>query len=68
MTSILDRLYASQSNRLLFFRDGWGNLPRLLELYRAGDHPGPPRPIAVRWEEIMENGTALLRRDAFAHL
>jgi len=65
MTSLLDRLYASQSNRLLFFKDGWGNLPRLLEIYRAGSHPGPPRPIEVRWEETVENGTALLRRGSF---
>jgi len=65
MTSLLDRLYASQSNRLLFFKDGWGDLPRLRELHRAGLHPGPPRPVEVRWEETMENGTALLRRGAF---
>ena len=32
MTSMLDRLYASHSNRLLFFKDGWGDLPRLREI------------------------------------
>jgi hypothetical protein len=65
MTSLLDRLYASQSNRLLFFKDGWGDLPRLRELQRTGDHPGPPRIIEVRWEKTEENRTALLRRGAF---
>ncbi|MCX5838195.1 MAG: alpha/beta hydrolase family protein [Deltaproteobacteria bacterium] len=65
MTSLLDRLYASQSNRLLFFKDGWGDLPRLRELHRRAAHPGPPRPVEVRWEETLENGTTLLRRGAF---
>jgi len=65
MTSLLDRLYASRSNRLLFFKDGWGDLPRLRELCRVGSHRGPPRPIEVRWEETVETETALLRRGAF---
>ena len=65
MTSLLDRLYASRSNRLLFFKDGWGDLPRLRELRRVGSHRGPPRPVEVRWEETVETETALLRRGAF---
>jgi hypothetical protein len=64
-SSLLDRLYASQSNRLLFFKDGWGDLPRIREIYRAGSHLGPPQHIEVRWEETLENGTVLLRRGAF---
>ena len=65
MTSLLDRLYASLSNRLLFFKDGWGDLPRIREIYRVGSHLGPPRPIWVRWEETVETETALLHRGAF---
>ena len=65
MTSLLDRLYASRSNRLLFFKDGWGDLPRLREIHRVGSHLGPPLPIAVRWEQSVEEGTALFRRGAF---
>jgi pimeloyl-ACP methyl ester carboxylesterase len=65
MTSLLDRLYASLSNRLLFFKDGWGDLPRIREIHRVGSHRGPPRPVEVRWEETVETETALLRRGAF---
>ncbi len=66
MTSVLDRIYASLSNRLLFFKNGWGDLPRIRELRRTGSHLGAPRPIEVRWEETFETETALLRRGAFA--
>jgi hypothetical protein len=65
MTSLLDRFYASQSNRLLFFKDGWGDLPRIREICRVGSHLEPPRPIWVRWEETVETETALLHRGAF---
>lgn len=65
MTSILDRLYASHSNRLLFFKEGWGDLPRIREIRSAGSHPGLPQPIAIRWEQTVEDETALFRRGAF---
>lgn len=65
MPSLLDRLYASQSNRRLFFGEGWGDLPRIRDLRRAGTHLGPPQPVEVRWEETFETGTAILRRGAF---
>ena len=65
MTSLLDRLYASRSNRLLFFKDGWGDLRRLREIRRMGSHLEPQRPIEVRWEESVETETALFRRGAF---
>jgi len=65
MTSLLDRLYASRSNRLLFFKDGWGDLRRLREISRRGSHLEPPRPIEVRWEESVETETALIHRGAF---
>jgi len=66
MLSILDRIYASRSNRRLFFREGWGELARIREIHRAGDHPGSPRPVEIRWEDAMENGTMVLRRGIFA--
>ena len=65
MTSLLDRVYASRSNRLLFFKDGWGELGRMKEIRRAGSHLGSARPIDVRWEESAEEGPALFRRAAF---
>jgi hypothetical protein len=65
MTSILDRLYASQSNRRLFFGEGWGDLPRIRELRSTGSHLGSAQPIEVRWEESMEDQTATLHRGAF---
>jgi pimeloyl-ACP methyl ester carboxylesterase len=64
-SSILDRLYASHSNRLLFFKDGWGDLSRIREICSTGSHLGPAQPIEVRWEESVEEETALLRRGAF---
>jgi pimeloyl-ACP methyl ester carboxylesterase len=63
-TSLLDRLYAARSNRLLFFREGWGDLARLKELCRARAHPAASQPIEVTWEE-EETGEALLRRGSF---
>ena len=65
MSSLLDRLYAGLSNRLLFFKDGWGDLPRIRELRRAGSHLGSPQVIEVRWEEAVETQNALLHRGAF---
>jgi pimeloyl-ACP methyl ester carboxylesterase len=65
MTSLLDRLYARFSNRLLFFKDGWGDLARLRELRQAGVRTAAPRFLTVRWEETEEAGTAVLRRGRF---
>ncbi len=65
MSNLLDRIYAGLSNRLLFFKDGWGDLPRIRELRRTGSHLGPPRVIEVRWEETLETEHALLRRGSF---
>ncbi len=66
MTSPLDRLYARCSNRLLFFKDGWGDLARLRELAQAGCRPAAPQPIAVRWEAREETAGVVLRRGRFA--
>lgn len=65
MTSLLDRLYACRSNRLLFFKDGWGDLPRLREIRDTGSPLKPPQPIEIRWEETKETQTALRRRGVF---
>ncbi|MCK9363928.1 MAG: alpha/beta hydrolase family protein [Syntrophales bacterium] len=65
MTSILDRVYAKHSNRLLFFKDGWGDLPRLRELMQKGDDHGAPRPIDVVWEKTLETKEAVLRQGEF---
>jgi pimeloyl-ACP methyl ester carboxylesterase len=65
MTSILDRIYASHSNKLLFFKDGWGDLPRLREMIRRGDQPGAPRSIDVLWGETRETQNAVFRQGAF---
>lgn len=65
MTSLLDRLYANHSNRLLFFKDGWGELSLVREIRRSGSHLEPPRSINVRWEETVETGAAVLRRGSF---
>ena len=65
MSSLLDRLYAGLSNRLYFFKDGWGDLVRIRELRREGSHFGSPRVIEVRWEDAVETKNVLLRRGMF---
>lgn len=65
MTSVLDHIYARYSNRLLFFKDGWGDLPVLRELMRRGDNPGVSRPIRVVWKKTLETKEALLRQGEF---
>jgi len=65
MTSILDHLYAKHSNRRLFFKNGWGDLPRLRELMQKGDSPGAPRPINVVWGKPLETAEAVLRQGEF---
>ncbi len=66
MTSLLDRLYARHSNSLLFFTDGWGDLPLLQELHHVGYRKGPPRTIEIVWEDVEEKGGASYRRGSFA--
>jgi hypothetical protein len=65
MTSILDHIYAKHSNRLLFFKDGWGDLPRLRELRQEGDSPGTPLPIDVVWGKTIKVRDAVLRQGEF---
>jgi hypothetical protein len=65
-SSLLDRLYARHSNRLLFFKDGWGDLPLLRKLRPIGDRKGPPKSIEITWEEVEKKDGGSVRRGFFA--
>ena len=65
-TSLLDRLYARQSNRLLFFKDGWGDLQLLRELHHIDHRNSRHGIIEIAWEDIDEQGGASFHRGAFA--
>jgi len=64
-TSLLDRLYAGRSNRLLFFRQGWGDLDLLKEIDRAGFSRSKPKKVDIRWEGASERGDAIIRHGSF---
>ena len=64
--SLLDRFYAKLSNRLLLFKDGWGDLPLLRELHHLDDRKGPPRIIEIAWEDIEEKEGTSFHRGSFA--
>ena len=64
-TSLLDRLYASHSNKRLFFREGWGNLTLLEDIARKGLINTPPQKIEIEWETPREEAGAVLRAGSF---
>ena len=64
-TSLLDRFYASQSNRRLFFRKGWGDLDLLKGIDRAGISVSPSKEINIRWEDARLWGEVSIRQGAF---
>ncbi|HOS77364.1 MAG TPA: alpha/beta hydrolase family protein, partial [Syntrophales bacterium] len=64
--SLLDRLYASQSNKRLFFRDGWGDLPLLERLAREGPVQTPAPAIRIDWEPPRDAPGAVLQAGSFA--
>lgn len=64
-TSLLDRLYARQSNGPLFFKDGWGDLSLLRKVHLLGDRSGPPKTIEIAWEDAEKKGRASVRRGSF---
>jgi hypothetical protein len=64
--SVLDRLYASQSNKRLFFRDGWGDLPLLERLAREGIVQTPAPAIRIDWEPSRDAPGAVLQAGSFA--
>ena len=60
MTSLLDRLYAGQSNKRLFFRQGWGDLALLKNLLAAGFCALPARDLTIVWgRERLEKGARI---------
>lgn len=65
-TSLLDRLYARQANRLLFFKDGWGDLRLLRELHQTGERNVPPKSIEITWEDVGKKDGGSARRGFFA--
>jgi pimeloyl-ACP methyl ester carboxylesterase len=65
MISLLDRLYASQSNKRLFFGQGWGDLPLLKDRLAAGFRIPRAQDLTVVWgPERMEKG-ARIRQGSF---
>jgi hypothetical protein len=65
VASLLDRTYAAWSNRRLFFRHGWGDLSLLEEALREDEDSRPVRPVNPAWENIREEGDALLKQGSF---
>jgi len=66
MTSLIDLLYASLSNRRLFFGEGWGGLPRLRKLREDGVQKRPPRKIEIHWGAPVERDGAVLQQGTFS--
>ena len=64
-TSMLDRLYAGQSNRRLFFRQGWGDLDLLKEIDRNGFFRSEPKRLDIRWEDDSEREGIVIRHGSF---
>ncbi len=67
MLSILDRLYASVSNRRLFFREGWGDR-RMLEAVSGGAWNSSLVSAAteISWQTAEALPGATIRRGSFA--
>lgn len=65
MNNILDTLYAGHSNRQLFFKNGWGDLPRLKQMMEQGDALSVSRPISVTWIKTEETKDAVIRHGEF---
>ena len=57
---MLDRLYAGQSNKRLFFRQGWGDLPLLKNLLAAGFCIPSVQDVTIVWgQEGREKGARI---------
>lgn len=65
MTSILDRLYAGQSNKRLFFRQGWGDLPLLKNLLAAGFSIPPAQDLTIVWGPERREKGARIRQGSY---
>ncbi len=68
MSSLLDRLYASQANRRLFFGQGWGNLALLQEAVEKGSpliQSDPPDAPDIVWQWRLGKNGAVVSRGSF---
>jgi pimeloyl-ACP methyl ester carboxylesterase len=65
MTSLLDRFYASQSNKRFFFRQGWGDLPLLKHILSAGFRIPPVRDLTIVWGREHLEQDARIRQGCF---
>jgi hypothetical protein len=66
MTSLLDRLYASQSNKRLFFRNGWGDLALIRDRLAAGFRIPPLQELTIIWGREWKEKGVLIRQGSFA--
>jgi pimeloyl-ACP methyl ester carboxylesterase len=65
MTSLLDRLYAGQSNKRLFFRQGWGDLTLLKDLLAAGFCIPPVQDLMIVWGHERMEKDVRIRQGSF---
>jgi pimeloyl-ACP methyl ester carboxylesterase len=65
MTSLLDRLYAGQSNKRLFFKQGWGDLPLLKNLLAAGFRIPPAQDLTIVWGHERREKGARIRQGSY---
>jgi hypothetical protein len=65
MSSLLDRLYARYSNRLLFFKQGWGDTDLLANVSTAALCEMPPARISIAWRAGEKLDGALVRQGSF---
>lgn len=65
MTSLLDRLYAGQSNKRLFFGQGWGDMPLLKNLMEAGFRIPHAQDLTIAWGRECREKDARIRQGSF---
>jgi len=65
MTSLLDRLYARQSNKRLFFRQGWGDLPLLKNLMASGFRIPRAQDLTIVWGHERREKGACIRQGSY---
>jgi len=65
MSSLLDRLYARYSNRLLFFRQGWGDMGFLKELSPGWLQERAQEKISISWDREEKADGIRIRQGRF---
>lgn len=65
MTSLLDQLYASQSNKRLFFKQGWGDLPLLKDRLAVGFRIPPVQDLKIVWGHERVEKSARIRQGSY---